>query len=69
VKGGPALLAQQPPVDHAVEGFGQGFVFDRVDQFEDWDPRQHYQLTLRADELTDIERNAAASADDIELPI
>ncbi|WP_435122597.1 BREX system ATP-binding protein BrxD [Micromonospora tulbaghiae] len=44
-------------------------VLDRVDQFTDWDPRQHYQLTLRTDELTDVERNAAASADDIELPI
>ncbi|MGS2618278.1 BREX system ATP-binding protein BrxD [Micromonospora sp. LZ34] len=44
-------------------------VFDRVDQFADWDPRQHYELTLRADELTELERNAAASADDIELPI
>lgn len=44
-------------------------VFDRVDQFDDWDPRQHYELTLRADELTEVERNAAASADDIELPI
>ncbi|SCF44452.1 BREX system ATP-binding protein BrxD [Micromonospora mirobrigensis] len=43
-------------------------VFDRVDQFADWDPRQHYELTLRADELTAVERNAA-SADDIELPI
>lgn len=44
-------------------------VFDRVDQFADWDPRRHYELTLRADELTDVERNAAASADDIELQI
>ncbi|MFG2106498.1 BREX system ATP-binding protein BrxD [Micromonospora chersina] len=44
-------------------------VFDRVDQFADWEPRRHYALTLRADELTEVERNAAASADDIELPI
>ncbi|MEV5820883.1 BREX system ATP-binding protein BrxD [Micromonospora haikouensis] len=44
-------------------------VFDRVDQFADWDPRRHYELTLRADELTEVERNAAASADDVELPI
>ncbi|MDG4799341.1 BREX system ATP-binding protein BrxD [Micromonospora sp. WMMD980] len=44
-------------------------VFDRVDQFQDWDPRRHYELTLRADELTEIERNAAASADDIELSL
>ncbi|MEW2442717.1 BREX system ATP-binding protein BrxD [Micromonospora marina] len=44
-------------------------VFDRVDQFADWDPRRHYELTLRAGELTEDERNAAASADDIELPL
>ncbi|MFI7660893.1 BREX system ATP-binding protein BrxD [Micromonospora parva] len=41
-------------------------VFDRVDQFDDWDPRRHYELTLRPDELTEVERNAA-SADDINL--
>jgi hypothetical protein len=41
-------------------------VLDRVDQFHDWDPRQHYALTVRADELTEVERNAA-SADDILL--
>ncbi|GAA1025577.1 BREX system ATP-binding protein BrxD [Virgisporangium ochraceum] len=44
-------------------------VLDRVDQFPDYDPRQHYALTLRSDELTDVERNAAASADDIDLPL
>lgn len=44
-------------------------VFDRVDQFADWDPRHHYELTLRTDELTDVERNAATSAGDIELSI
>lgn len=37
-------------------------VLDRVDQFADWDPRQHYQPTLRADELTEVERNAVAAA-------
>lgn len=41
-------------------------VLDRVDQFDDFDPRQHYALTLRVDELTEVERNAA-SADDIPL--
>ena len=41
-------------------------VLDRVDQFADWDPREHYALTVRSDELTDVERNAA-SADDINL--
>jgi hypothetical protein len=51
-------------------------VLDRVDQFDDWDPRLHYELTLRADELTEVERNAAGlgsggpvSADDIHLPL
>ena len=43
-------------------------VLDRVDQFDDWDPRQHYALTLRADELTDVERNYA-TADDVDLPL
>ena len=54
-----------------------GDVLDRVDQFEDFDPRQHYQLTVADAELNDVERNAhagaglgagrAASVDDIEL--
>jgi hypothetical protein len=43
-------------------------VFDRVDQFDGWDPRQRYQLTLRTDELTEVERNAA-SAGDVDLPV
>ncbi len=43
-------------------------VLDRVDQYDDFDPRLHYGPTLRSDELTDVERNAA-SADDIELPM
>ncbi|GIF65221.1 ATP-binding protein [Asanoa ishikariensis] len=43
-------------------------VFDRVDQFPDWHPETHYTPTLRDDELTEVERNAAASADDVELP-
>jgi BREX system ATP-binding protein BrxC/D len=43
-------------------------VLDRVDQYHDFDPRRHYGPTLRPDELTEVERNAA-SADDIELPM
>lgn len=39
-----------------------GEVLDRVDQFHDFDPRQDYALTLRRDELSDVERQAAASA-------
>ena len=43
-------------------------VLDRADQFADWDPRRHYALTLRADELTEVERNAASAADvDLQL--
>jgi hypothetical protein len=48
-------------------------VLDRVAEFEDFDPRQHYKLTLSASELTDTERNAAAvqphTADDVELDL
>ncbi|MEU1594616.1 BREX system ATP-binding protein BrxD [Streptomyces sp. NPDC005708] len=35
-------------------------VLDRIDEFADFDPRRHYALTLRAAELSDTERNAAA---------
>ncbi|MFK0194899.1 BREX system ATP-binding protein BrxD [Kitasatospora sp. NPDC090308] len=48
-----------------------GDVLDRIDQFDDFDPRQHYRLTVSSNELTDTERNlaAAGSADDIELEL
>ena len=50
-------------------------VLDRVDQFEDFDPRKDYKLTIQSQELTRTEREAhatgpggaAASADDVEL--
>ncbi|WP_242884442.1 BREX system ATP-binding protein BrxD [Actinomadura litoris] len=46
-------------------------VLDRVDQFDDFDPREHYSLTLSSAELSDVERNAwrqrATDADDVEL--
>ena len=44
-------------------------VLDRIDQFSDFDPRQHYALTVSETELTAVERNAAAArdVDDIEL--
>jgi hypothetical protein len=44
-------------------------VLDRIDQFPDFDPRQHYALTVSDTELTAVERNAAAArdVDDIEL--
>lgn len=56
-----------------------GDVLDRVDQFEDFDPRVHYALTLSREEMSPEERNAAGAtangngggiattADDIEL--
>lgn len=48
-------------------------VLDRVAEFDDFDPRQHYKLTLSSAELTDVERNAAAlrssSADEVELDL
>ena len=48
-----------------------GEVLDRVDQFEDFDPRQHYALTIAENELTAVERAAksAKSVDDIELDL
>ena len=48
-----------------------GDVLDRVDQFEEFDPRVDYQLTVGVEELTDEERNASAglTADDIELDL
>jgi hypothetical protein len=51
-------------------------VLDRVDQFEDFDPRRHYALTMNAAELTEIERESAnlvvtpaAKADDVPLDL
>jgi hypothetical protein len=45
-------------------------VLDRVEQYPEFDPRQHYQLTLAVTELTDVERNAAAtSPDDVALDL
>ncbi|MET9036991.1 BREX system ATP-binding protein BrxD [Streptomyces mirabilis] len=44
-------------------------VLDRVDEFAEFDPREHYALTVTASELTEVERNAAAGADDIELEL
>ena len=33
-------------------------VLDRVDQFREFNPRQHYALTIREAELTPVERQA-----------
>lgn len=48
-----------------------GDVLDRVDQFDDFNPRLHYRLTLLDAELTEVERNAraASSVDEIELDL
>ena len=51
-----------------------GDVLDRIDQFDDFDPRTHYKLTLGSGDLTATERNLAApptatSADDLELDL
>ncbi|WP_223241566.1 BREX system ATP-binding protein BrxD [Streptomyces sp. CBMA123] len=43
-------------------------VLDRVDEFDDFDPRRHYALTLSSAELSEAERSAA-SAGDIELDL
>ena len=48
-------------------------ILDRVAEFDDFDPRKHYKLTVAPTELTDTERNAAAfrprRADDVELDL
>lgn len=46
-------------------------VLDRIDQFDDFDPRSHYSLTVTDTELTDIERNARAAShpDEIDLDL
>lgn len=46
-----------------------GDVLDRVDQYPDFDPRQHYALTIAETELTAQERAGVAvtSVDDIDL--
>ncbi|WP_030293895.1 BREX system ATP-binding protein BrxD [Streptomyces katrae] len=48
-----------------------GDVLDRIDQFEDFDPRRHYRLTVTNEELTDVERNLAGTptAADIDLDL
>jgi len=46
-------------------------VLDRIDQFEDFDPRRHYALTISEAELTRVERQAmgASDVDEIELEL
>jgi len=43
-------------------------VLDRIDQFDDFDPTKHYQLTIDRNEMTAVERESQPqSVDDIEL--
>ncbi len=52
-------------------------VMDRVDQFDDYRPRRDYPLTVSANELNDLEREAAhlgdlrgaSSVDDVDLDL
>jgi hypothetical protein len=45
-------------------------VLDRIDQFDDFDPRKHYQLTVDATEMSAVEREAQAqSVNDIDLDL
>lgn len=48
-----------------------GDVLDRIDQHDEFDPRQHYALTIADTELTEAERAAksASNVDDIELDL
>lgn len=43
-------------------------VLDRVEQFDDFDPRQHYALTIGDTELTEVERQAR-TPDDVDLDV
>jgi hypothetical protein len=63
-----AWLGGQPRVAAALRrAAGVRGDLDRVDQFADFDPRAHDALTLTGMELTEIERNAATSAAEVEL--
>ena len=45
-------------------------VLDRIDQFDDFNPREHYELTVTSSEMTSVEREAQAqNVDDIELDL
>lgn len=48
-----------------------GDILDRVDRFDDFEPRQHYALTISDTELTSVERAAksAERVDEIELDL
>lgn len=49
-----------------------GDVLDRIEEYDDFDPIQHYQLSVTVAELSDVERAAAGmerGVDDIELDL
>ncbi len=46
-------------------------ILDRIDQFDDFNPREHYALTIHESELKSVERQAmgATNVDEIELEL
>ena len=46
-------------------------ILDRIDQFEEFDPKRHYRLTVEDAELTAVERQSASAShvDEIELEL
>jgi len=63
--GGDVKIAPRLFLKKLVSG-----VLDRIDQHPDFDPRQHYELTVTEDEMTVEERNRAYdSVDDIDLDV
>ena len=46
-----------------------GDVLDRIDQFPQFDPREHYALTVSDGELTDVERAARSGSDPDEVEL
>lgn len=44
-------------------------VLDRIEQFPDFDPRQHYAPTVSAQEMNDTERRAVLDVDDVPLDL
>lgn len=48
-----------------------GEVLDRIDQFDDFNPREHYALTISDSELSDVERvgKSAGGVDEIDLDL
>jgi hypothetical protein len=45
-----------------------GEVLDKIDQFPDFNPRQHYALTISNDEMNSVE-SAGLTPDDLDLKL